>query len=406
MGLFSNKKLLVGVTGGIAAYKTCELVRELRKEEAEVQIVMTKAAQKFVAPLTFETLSDREVLVEMFPQSKSVATRHVDVAQWADCFVVCPATANILGKVAAGIADDLLSTMIMVAGGEKTIFCPAMNSNMYANPIVQRNIETLQRLGYSFVSPEWGELACHAEGLGRLASLERILGKIKHQLLGSEELKGVRVLVTAGPTQEPIDPVRFITNASSGKMGFALAEAAAIRGAEVTLISGPTNLRPSEDIHFREVRTTEQMYEAVHEVYPNTDVVIMAAAVSDYRPSVYSEHKLKKSDNSIVLTLEKNPDILASLGKNKNGRILVGFAVETTDELKHGKQKLKAKNLDLIVVNNPKQRGAGFATDTNVVTIIDRQQHVESLPKLSKPEVAQHILNRIVELIFEAKSKK
>ncbi|RKY92067.1 bifunctional 4'-phosphopantothenoylcysteine decarboxylase/phosphopantothenoylcysteine synthetase, partial [candidate division KSB1 bacterium] len=201
-------------------------------------------------------------------------------------------------------------------------------------------------------------------------------------------------------------PVRFITNASSGKMGFALAEAAAIRGAEVTLISGPTNLRPSEDIHFREVRTTEQMYEAVHEVYPNTDVVIMAAAVSDYRPSVYSEHKLKKSDNSIVLTLEKNPDILASLGKNKNGRILVGFAVETTDELKHGKQKLKAKNLDLIVVNNPKQRGAGFATDTNVVTIIDRQQQVESLPKLSKPEVAQHILNRIVELILEAKSKK
>lgn len=398
--MFSGKKILVGVTGGIAAYKTCEIIRDLVKEGAEVQVVMTQAAQKFIGPLTFETLSDREVLLELFPPGKKVSTRHIAVAEWADRVLVCPATANIIGKVASGIADDLLSTLLMVAKS-KTIFCPAMNSEMYSNPIVQENIRKLEALGYKFVKPEWGELACGTEGWGRLATKERILNFLKVELLKTEELVSKRVLVTAGRTEEPIDPVRIITNRASGKMGFALAEAAALRGAQVTLISGPTVLQPLDGIKYTEVQTAEEMASAVAKEFPSSDIILMAAAVADYRPAVFSENKIKKGGDKINLELVKTQDILKELGKRKGDRILVGFSVETDKEIENSLRKLREKNLDLIVCNNPLKAGAAFATDTNIVTIIDKNGGVEELPRMSKSEVAKKILDKVAEIVWE-----
>ncbi|NOY78138.1 MAG: bifunctional phosphopantothenoylcysteine decarboxylase/phosphopantothenate--cysteine ligase CoaBC [Calditrichaeota bacterium] len=394
MKWFENKKILFGVTGGIAAYKACELVRELKKQGADVQVAMTQAAQKFVSPLTFETLTDQDVLTEMFPAQKRVGTRHIDIPRMVDRVFICPATANFISKVAHGIADDLLSTMVMVAGAEKTVFCPAMNTDMYMNPIFQENMKRLEKMGYRFVSPETGELACHTEGVGRLASKERIVDIFKRELMGSSELKGHSILVTAGPTEEPLDPVRFITNASTGKMGFAIAEAAALAGAEVTLISGPTHLRPFTGVRFVRVRTALEMREAVLKAYERANGVIMAAAVSDYRPATYSNQKTKKGAGKLVLELEKNPDILKELGRNKNGRILIGFAVETTNELEYGQQKLIEKNLDMIVVNNSQREGAGFGGDTNIVTFLMRSGERQELPKLTKFEVAQRIIRQ------------
>ena len=398
MKLFENKKILFGVTGGIAAYKACELIRELKKQGAEVQVAMTKSAQKFVSPLTFETLSDQEVLTDMFPPNKPVGTRHIDIPRNADRVFICPATANFISKVAAGIADDLLSTMVTVSGAEKTVFCPAMNTDMYLNPILQENIEKLKQLGYRFISPEIGELACHTEGIGRLADKERIVDVFKLELLGTNELKGHSIIVTGGPTEEPIDPVRFITNASSGKMGFAVAEAAALAGASVTLISGPTSLRPFFSVRFISVRTALEMREAVMESYNTAQGVIMAAAVSDYRPATYSDIKTKKGADRLIVELEKNPDILKELGKNKNGRILIGFAVETNNELEYAQQKLKEKNLDMIVVNNPRREGAGFGTDTNIVTFLLRSGERQDLPKMTKYEVAQRIIKQYIRI--------
>ncbi len=394
MKLFENKKILFGITGGIAAYKACELVRELKKQGAEVQVAMTQAAQRFVAPLTFETLTDREVLTEMFSPDKLVATRHIDIPRDVNRVFICPATANFVSKVAHGIADDLLSTMVTVAGAEKTVFCPAMNTDMYLNPIFQENMKKLEKLGYRFVSPETGELACHTEGIGRLANKERIVDVFKSELLGSSELKGHAIIVTAGPTEEPLDPVRFITNASTGKMGFAVAEAAALAGAEVTLISGPTHLRPFSGVRFVSVRTALEMREAVLKAYEMANGVIMAAAVSDYRPTTYSNQKTKKGAKELELHLEKNPDILKELGENKNGRILIGFAVETDNELEYGRQKLSEKNLDMIVVNNSQREGAGFGTDTNIVTFLLRSGERQDLPKMTKFEVAQRIIRQ------------
>jgi len=394
MKLFENKEILFGVTGGIAAYKACELVRELKKQGADVQVAMTQAAQKFVSPLTFETLTDREVLTEMFPPNKQIGTRHIDIPRAVDRVFICPATANFIAKVAHGIADDLLSTMVMVSGAEKTVFCPAMNTDMYLNPIFQENMKSLKKMGYRFVPPETGELACHTEGIGRLASKERIVDVFKRELLGSNELKGHSILVTAGPTEEPLDPVRFITNASTGKMGFAVAEAAALAGAEVTLISGPTHLRPFSGVTFVPVRTALEMRKAVLKAYETANGVIMAAAVSDYRPATYSNQKTKKGAGKLVLELKKNPDILKELGKNKNGRILIGFAVETNNELEYGQQKLIEKNLDMIVINNSQREGAGFGTDTNIVTFLMRSGERQDLPKLTKFEVAQRIIRQ------------
>lgn len=395
--MFTGKKILIGVTGSIAAYKSCELIRELIKQGAQVQVVMTPSAKQFITPLTFETLTGREVLVELFPKYKKGEVRHVNIAEWADRVLVCPATANIIGKVASGVADDLLSTLLMVAK-TKTIFCPAMNSEMYDNPILQENIRKLKGLNYRFIEPEWGELACGTKGAGRLAATGRILDVLKRELLGTEELKDKRVLVTAGRTEEPIDPVRIITNRSSGKMGFALAEAAALKGAQVTLISGPNNLTPFQGIEYVEVQTAHQMASAVKERFEEADILIMAAAVADYRPISYSESKIKKGGDKIQLELEKTEDILQEVGRRKDGRILVGFSLETEREIENSMRKLREKNLDLIVSNNPLVEGAGFGVDTNVVKIIDKDGYVEELPKLSKQQVAQRILNKVVEI--------
>ncbi len=394
MKLFENKKILFGVTGGIAAYKACELVRELKKQGADVQVAMTQSAQKFVAPLTFETLADRDVLTEMFPSGKPIRTRHIDIPRAVDRVFICPATANFISKVANGIADDLLSTMVTVAGAEKTVFCPAMNTDMYLNPIFQKNMKNLEKSGYRFISPDTGGLACHTEGIGRLASKERIIDSFKTELLGSNELKGHSIVVTAGPTEERLDPVRFITNASTGKMGFAVAEVAALAGAKVTLISGPTNLRPFSGVRFVSVRTALEMREAVLEAYERANGVIMAAAVSDYRPATYSDVKTKKGADRLVIDLKKNPDILKELGEKKNGRVLIGFAVETNNEVEYGQQKLIEKNLDMIVVNNSQREGAGFGTDTNIVTFLLHSGERQDLPKLTKFEVAQNIIRQ------------
>ena len=392
MHIFEGKKVLFGVTGGIAAYKACELIRELKKQGADVQVAMTRSAQKFVSPLTFETLSDREVLTEMFPSGKPVRTRHIDIPREVDRVFICPATANFIAKVAHGIADDLLSTMVTVSGAAKTVFCPAMNTDMYTNPIFQENVARLKKLGYRFVPPDSGELACHTEGVGRLAEKERIVDVFKQELIGTQDLEGQSILVTAGPTREPVDPVRFLTNASSGKMGYALAEAFALSGATVTLISGPTALRPFSGVRLISVKTAQEMYAAAMDVFPAVQGVVMAAAVADYRPKKVFAEKIKKSGDNLELELEKTPDILKEMGRKKERHILIGFAVETTREMEYGRRKLNEKNLDMIVVNNPTQEGAAFGSDTNIVRFIFPDREPVPLPKMSKFEVAQQIV--------------
>ena len=395
--MLARRRVLVGVTGGIAAYKACEIVRELRKQNAVVRVVMTAAATEFVRPLTFETLSGNPVLVGMFSEEGTRGTVHIEAARWPSCILICPATANVLGKVAAGIADDALTTTLC-ATTAPVIFCPAMNKEMYLNPIVQQNMKKLRGLGYHFVEPEKGELACGEEGWGRLAQKQKILDAVKKVLLGSEELAGQKVLVTAGRTDEPLDPVRIITNWASGKMGFALAEAAALRGATVTLVSGPTELDPFEDVKFKKVTTAAEMAAAVWQEFETTDILIMAAAVADFRPKKVSPHKIKKLVETQTVQLEKTEDILQRAGQKKEARILVGFAVETENGIANAKAKLAQKNLDLIVLNNPLEVGAGFATDTNKVTLIGKSGEVQDLPLMSKQEVARQILDRVIEL--------
>ena len=397
--LLGGKRVLVGVTGGIAAYKSCELVRELRKLGAEVQVVMTQAAREFVSPLTFEALSERPVLTSLFqPETGSRATVHIDAVRWAQLVVISPATYDFVGKMAGGLADDVLSALV-AAANVPIVLCPAMNKEMYANPAFQANLRTVRERGAIVVEPESGELACGEEGIGRLAAKERILDAVKRVLLGHDALKGARVLVTAGPTEEPLDPVRVLTNRSSGKMGYALAEAALWAGAEVTLISGPTRLRTPEGIERVDVRTSAEMAEAVHERWEQVDVLIMAAAVSDYRPRQVAGEKIKKrGDSGLVLELEQTEDILGWAGQHKGGRTLVGFAVETENELANGRAKLESKNLDLIVINNPRHEGAGFDVDTNRVLLLDREGRVDAWPILPKIEVARRLVARVAGL--------
>jgi len=393
--MFVHKKILVGVTGGIAAYKTCEIIRELKRNHADVRVVMTNAATKFITPLTFATLSENPVLVNMFVDDFSTTTVHIETARWADAVLICPATANTIAKVTTGIADNLLTTLIM-ATTASVIFCPAMNKEMLVNPLYQKNINKLQETGYHVVQSEIGELACGEYGWGRLADLDRIINKLKQVLLGTDELKGKKVLVTAGRTEEPLDPVRFLTNYSTGKMGFALAEAAALKGAEVTLISGPNDLKPFNEVRYFQVQTSDQMAEAVKREVENQDIIIMSAAVTDFKPATYSEHKVKKSNLIESLRLEETIDILKEIGKKKDNKLLIGFALETESELDSAKKKLKEKNLDLIVLNNPTKQGAGFRADTNIVTLIDAQGEIENFPLMSKKQVANKILDKII----------
>ncbi len=397
---YADKRILIGMTGGIACYKICELVRHFVKNGAEVRVVMTKNATEFVSPLTMETLSGYPVTTETFPKlnaaaAQMIGTHHIELAQWPDTVLIAPAGGNIVGKVAGGIADDVLTTVIM-ATSKPVLLALAMNDKMYLNPIVQRNIRTLREYNYDIIDPETGFLAEGYEGVGRLAELDRIVWNMDKRLFGEGILKDKKVLITAGPTHESIDPVRILTNHSSGKMGYALAREAALQGADVTLISGPTNLTAPSDINIIRVRSASEMAAAVEQNFLHQDIVVMAAAVADFAPSLTENQKIKKSDE-LVLRLTKTKDILADMGNRKYQRILVGFALETENELENAKEKLKNKNLDLIVLNNPKEKGAGFNTDTNLVTLVDRDTS-EKLPLMSKDDVAKELIRKIAKL--------
>lgn len=389
-----DKTIVLGVTGGIAVYKAAELTRLLIKAGANVHVVMTKGAAEFVTPLTFQTLSKNPVHTKMFSLTQEAQVGHISLADRADLFVIAPATANIIGKIANGIADDLLTTSVM-ATRAPVLLAPAMNCNMYDNHIVQGNMKRLKDYGYHFIDSETGELACGYEGKGRMAEPSDIMEEIE-AILSPKDLKGERILITGGPTFEAIDPVRFIGNRSSGKMGYALARVALRRGAAVTLISGPSSLKPPKGARFVKVKSAEDMKKAVISVLKDATAVIMAAAVADYRPSKTSSEKIKKGKAAFSIDLEKTPDILLEIGKKKGKRLLIGFAAETENLVANARKKLKEKNLDLIVANNVKEPGAGFGADTNIVTIIDRKGNIEELPKMSKEEVAWRVLDWVI----------
>lgn len=402
--MLKGKKILLGVTGGIAAYKAPLLLRELRKSGAEVRVVMTESAREFVTPLTLSTLSGSEVIVGTFPNqsgsSVSADTWHIHLAQWTDIMVVAPATANTIAKLAHGFADNAVTALVLALRCPLVI-SPAMDADMWENTTTQNNVTALRETGYFILPPEEGELASGLVGMGRLPEIESIV-KVLDDLLSKthRDLKGKRILVTAGPTYEPLDAVRFIGNRSSGKMGFALANAAALRGAEVTLVSGPVRLATPRNVKRVDVETAAQMADAVTRYVKEADAVVMAAAVADFAPSTISAGKIKKENHKeLTLTLSATTDILESLGKQKNGKILVGFALETSNEVGNAKEKLKRKNLDVIVLNNPMREGAGFGTDRNVVTLIGKDGNVEPLPVMSKFNVANEILNRVAKLL-------
>jgi phosphopantothenoylcysteine decarboxylase/phosphopantothenate--cysteine ligase len=392
--MLKDKKVILGITGGIAAYKACDIVRKLKKLGAQVIVVMTENAQKFITPLTLETLSGNEVVTEMFPEKRFVGVRHVDLAGWADLILIAPTTANIIGKIRSGIADDILTT-IVISSKAPVLIAPAMNVNMYENPIFQENLSYLQKLGYKFVEPEVGELASGIVGKGRLAEPETIVGEVVKILTKEKNLEGKSILVTAGRTEEPLDPIRYLSNRSSGKMGYAIAQEAYERGAKVTLISGPSNLPIPSGVNFVQVKTAKEMLDAVKSTFTKVDALIMSAAVSDFSPTLISKEKIKKGRKEIVLKLKPTVDILKEMGKQKKEKVLVGFSLETEDEIKNAKKKLAEKNLDLIVVNNPNVPGAGFEVDTNQVTLIDKREKIEKLPLLSKKEVAGKILDKV-----------
>ena len=393
--MIKEKWITLGVTGGIAAYKAVELVRQLRTCGAEVDVIMTKNAQQFVTPLTFQTVSGHPVYTDLFGSFKPEIS-HISLAEKADAFIIAPATANIIAKIASGLADDLLST-VMLATRAPVLIAPAMNDKMWKNPVVKQNVTKLQELGFKIIEPTSGELACGAIGEGRLADIEDIV-KETLTILTKKDLKGERILITTGPTHEPIDPVRILTNRSSGKMGFALAQASYRRGAEVMLVSGPTNLTPTPHIHTISVETSLEMNKAAMKHYKSCSIAIKAAAVADYRPKKNLKDKMKKTHKTLSLELERNPDILYQMGKNKGKKILVGFAAETKNLISQAKLKLDKKNLDLIVVNQVLQKKGGFGSDHNEATLIDYEGRIDALPLMSKEELADKILDKIKEL--------
>lgn len=397
--MLKDKTVVIGVCGGIAVYKACDLVSKLKKTGVNVHVIMTKSATEFVAPLTFQTLSQNYVVEDMFESPKTWDVEHISLAKKADVFVLAPATANVIGKVANGIADDMLTTTIM-ATKAKVLIAPAMNTNMYENPVVQRNIQTLKDLNYKFVEPESGRLACGDIGSGKLASVDTIFNSIIELLEIKKDLEGTSMIITAGPTVESIDPVRYITNRSTGKMGYSIAKKAIERGADVTLVSGPTNIVPPQNLKkFIQIESAEDMYNAVLENMDENQVIIKSAAVADYRPKEYSDNKIKKSDDDLSIILDRTKDIALELGKIKNNKILVGFAAETNDLLENAKNKIQKKNLDFIVANDLTQDGAGFGVDTNIVKIIDREGVIQEHPKMKKEEVADVILDKIKTLL-------
>lgn len=395
--MLKNRNIILGVTGSIACYKAVEIASRLKKEGANVYVVMTEAATKFVSPLTFRTITANPVRYELFPKDQEVHIPHISLTESADIMVIAPADANIIAKAASGIADDLLSTML-VAVNTPVLFAPAMNVRMYENRIVQENIKKLKSFGYKFVEPEEGILACGKEGKGRLAEVEKIVEEVKNLLVEKKDLQNLSFLVTAGCTQEPIDPIRFISNYSSGKMGYAIAEEANRRGGKVVLVSGPTSISPPFNVKTIYVKTAEEMRREVLRNFKKSDVVIMAAAVVDFRPKNVSYSKIKKKE-FFTLELEKTPDILLELGKLKNDKILVGFSAETENLIENAKRKLQEKNLDFIVANDITKKGSRMGDDTNIVKIIHRDGSILSYPKMHKKEVAEKILDQVKKII-------
>ena len=404
---FRAKTIILGVTGGIAIHKSIDVASQLVKEGASVHVVMTENATRLVQPLQFQVISRNPVLLNLFDTGTDWKPPHIDLADRADLLAIVPATANIIGKMANGIADDALST-VAVSVHCPVLLAPAMNGHMYYNPFVQRNIDTLKTHGIHFIEPDSGDLACGYEGTGRLNTVEAILQGVSDIFADAksnalpktetDDLRGTRVLVTAGATREYIDPVRFITNRSSGKMGYAIAEAALQRGAEVRLISGAATVPVPIGIETQHVETTLEMHDAVLQAFSKTDIVIMAGAPADYRPSEFTPHKIKKTSETLTVPLERNPDIAQALGEQKTNQILVCFAAETNDLLENAKKKLIRKNCDLIVANDILAEGAGFEVDTNVVTLLDRDGTCEQLPRSSKRDVADDILTKIVSI--------
>ena len=401
---FSDGTIILGVTGGIAIHKSLDLASQLVKMDASVHVVMTENATRLVQPLQFQVISRNPVLLNLFDTGTDWKPPHIDLADRADLLAIVPATANIIGKLANGIADDPLST-VAISVHCPILLAPAMNGHMYQNPFVQRNIDTLKKYGVHFIEPASGDLACGYEGVGRLNTVEMILEGMRNTLTSTarsttvaHDLRGTRVLVTAGATREYIDPVRFITNRSSGKMGYAIAEAAAQRGAEVRLVSGTATVSPPTGIEIQHVETTLDMHDAVQAAFNETDIVIMAGAPADYRPREFTPHKIKKTAETLTLPLERNPDIAQTLGERKTHQTLVCFAAETNDLLENAKKKLIRKNCDLIVANDVLEEGAGFQSDTNLVALLDRDGTCEQLPRAPKRDVADAILTKVISL--------
>ncbi len=395
--MLRGKTVVLGVTGGIACYKAASLASALVKQHANVQVIMTENATKFLSPMLFEELTGNRTLTDTFDRNSGLRVSHIAVAEQADFLLIAPATANIISKLAHGLADDMVSTTALACTCPKAV-APAMNTHMYENPVTQDNLDILRRYGWEVVEPASGRLACGAVGKGKLPEPEVLLEVCLHALSHEKDMEGKRVLVTAGPTQEALDPVRYLTNHSSGKMGYAIAKAAAARGADVTLVSGPTQLPVPGYVTFMPIRSAEDMYQAVVSRSEQSDIIIKAAAVADYRPTQIADNKIKKSDADLSIPLERTRDILAYLGQHKRpGQFLCGFSMETEHMVENSRKKLEKKHLDLIAANNVKEKGAGFAVDTNVLTLISPTQCKE-LPLLTKDDAAHALLDTILEL--------
>lgn len=397
--MLNGKKILLCVTGGIAVYKAAALTSKLTQAGAVVKVILSESAREFVMPLTFQALSRNDVYTDTFDEKDSKVIAHIDLADWADLIILAPATANVIGKLANGIADNMITTTLLAATSPVWI-APAMNVHMYNHPAVLKNIDTLSRFGYQFIEPAEGYLACGYVGKGRLEEPEKIIENLTRFFQSSKpDLTGAKVVITAGPTREKIDPVRYITNHSSGKMGYAIAEAAVQAGAEVILISGPVTIKPPSGVWLKNVESAEEMYEAVMEEYDDAAIVIKTAAVADYRPKVSYDHKVKKQPGEQILELERTRDILFELGQKKQGQVLIGFAAETDHVAEYAQAKLTKKNTDMIVANNVKAEGAGFGTDTNIVTMYKRDGSSIELPMMSKKAVAVKILEEARQLL-------
>ena len=395
--MLKGKTVLLGVSGSIAAYKTAYLASALKKLNADVHVLMTRNATNFINPITFETLTGNKCLVDTFDRNFEFSVEHVSLAKQADVVMIAPASANVIGKLAHGIADDMLTTTVMACKCQK-IIAPAMNTNMFENPVVQDNLQILRNYGYEVISPATGYLACGDTGAGKMPEPELLLEYILQEIAFEKDMDGLKVLVTAGSTREAVDPVRYITNHSTGKMGYAIARTCVRRGADVTLVSGPSALKPPEFVNVISVKSAKDMFDAVTVIAKEQDIIIKAAAVADYRPKHVSAEKVKKQDGTLTLEMERTDDILAYLGEHKReGQFLCGFAMETENLLENSRKKLAKKHLDMVVANSLRVQGAGFGGDTNVVTIITDNEEV-SLGKMSKEETASHILDKILEL--------